>query len=34
MMDENEIGSSEYPGVWGDFDICGPSALLTEIKLE
>ncbi|GAB6098095.1 hypothetical protein JCM14469_43510 [Desulfatiferula olefinivorans] len=32
VMDENE--DSEYPGIWGDFDICGPSALLAEIKSE
>ena len=32
VMDEDE--DSEYPGIWGDFDICGPSALLDEIQAE
>jgi hypothetical protein len=32
VMDEDE--DSEYPGIWGDFDICGPSVLLDEIQAE
>jgi hypothetical protein len=30
IMDEGE--DSEYPGIWGDFDVCGPTALLSEIE--
>lgn len=32
VMDEDE--DREYPGIWGDFDICGSSVLLTEITSE
>ena len=32
ILEENE--DSEYPGIWGDFDICASSTLLNEIKTE
>ena len=30
IMDKDE--DSEYPGIWGDCDICAPALVLTEIK--